>query len=319
MSHDDKTTRKNAEEVLVNPFKCFLRGLSDSCQLVIVIQLLWRNTTVRSNVVNCIILNGALFLGSLVLYQLAILPMIHFILSYQWGAQEYAALEGHQLWVVEQLLWLVFNVFWILPMFLLAKALNAMYCQQVANNAYQDLRGNAETGYQDVKQRDVLGWLGMTMADLIFSTLMQVIMLLEASLFTFIPQIGLPLSFLYNCWISSLYCFEYSWINNGWSLQRRVEYFEQHWAYFLGFGLPFTAATFFLSFMVSAATYSLLFPVMVIIATSAKPVTHDDSSTIAIVLPRRIRLCWPSRPLTHRILMRIMPSETLRVTSRSSN
>ena len=100
-------------------------------------------------------------------------------------------------------------------------------------------------------------------------------------------------------------------------MQQRVEYFETHWAFFLGFGLPFTAATFFLPFMVSVATYSLIFPLLVISATSARPVAHDDASTIAIVLPRRIRLCWPSRPLTHRILMRIMPSETLKVTSRS--
>jgi hypothetical protein len=59
-------------------------------------------------------------------------------------------------------------------MFLLAKVLNAMYCQvaspilsslvpslvelrplqQVANHAYADLRGSAETGYRDVKQRE---------------------------------------------------------------------------------------------------------------------------------------------------------------------
>eukprot|EP00045_Choanoeca_perplexa_P022442 m.9567 g.9567 ORF g.9567 m.9567 type:complete len:317 (-) comp9448_c0_seq1:58-1008(-) len=316
MGNAEPESRK-PEEVLQNPLQCFVRGLFDSCQVLVTVLLLYRNKTVRTNVVNCVILNGCLFLGSLLLYQLAILPLIHIILSYTWDAEQTRVIEGNQLWVIEQLLWMVFNVFWIIPMFLLAKVLNAMYCQQVANHAYADLRGSAETGYRDVKQRDVLGWFGMTMADLIFSTLMQLIMLVEASLFTLMPQIGLPLSFLYNCWISSLYCFEYSWINAGWSLQTRVEYFETHWAFFLGFGLPFTAATFFLPFMVSVATYSLIFPLMVISATSAHPVAHDDASTIAIVLPRRIRLCWPSRPLTHRILMRIMPGETLKVTSRS--
>jgi etoposide-induced 2.4 mRNA len=90
-----------------------------------------------------------------------------------------------------------------------------------------------------------------------------------------------------------------------------VEYFETHWAYFLGFGLPFTALTYFFTPLVSAATFALLFPFFVIIATSAKPVAYDDSTLLSVLLPARIQLCWPARPLTHRILMRILPPQTL--------
>ena len=60
---------------------------------------------------------------------------------------------------------------------------------------------------------------------------------------------GMLLSLVYSSWLTSLYCFEYTWLNAGWSLNRRLNYFERHWAYFLGFGLPFTAATYFLSFL----------------------------------------------------------------------
>merc|ERR1711916_262107 len=168
------------------------------------------------------------------------------------------------------------------------------------------------TAYQHVKDRDVLNWMGMVLADLTFSTTMQLLMLLQASAMAFIPTIGPILCFIYTCWITSLYCFEYSWISAGWSLQKRVTYFEEHWAYFLGFGLAYTTATYFLSFLVSTGTFALLFPFLLIIATSAEPTAHDDTTTIAILLPGRIAICWPTRPLTHRVLLRLIPSKRIK-------
>lgn len=121
----------------------------------------------------------------------------------------------------------------------------------------------------------------------------------QIGIISVVPKVGLPLGFVYSCWLSSLYCFEYTWINtgewaqrggvpwyasgrrhalrcgcftvvwhlrllfsppspdprhqlhqtSGWSFNRRLDAFERHWAYFLGFGLPFTTVTYFLNFL----------------------------------------------------------------------
>jgi len=48
-------------------------------------------------------------------------------------------------------------------------------------------------------------------------------------------------------WIYAFYSFEYKWINKGWTLEKRIDYFEERWAYFIGFGkdLDFSSSFFF--------------------------------------------------------------------------
>lgn len=73
-----------------------------------------------------------------------------------------------------------------------------------------------------------------------------------------LPVVGPIIAFAYTCWLTSLYSFEYTWINEGWSVQRRLDYFERHWAYFFGFGVPFTLITFWLPFFIRYKPVTLL-------------------------------------------------------------
>ena len=92
-----------------------------------------------------------------------------------------------------------------------------------------------------------------------------------------------------NCWLNSLYSFEYTWINAGWTLDQRLEYFETHWAYFLGFGSPFAfiiwlaglppvfkcaGAAHTTTHTHSAALFALCFPWFIVTAVAAKPVAR---------------------------------------------
>ena len=86
--------------------------------------------------------------------------------------------------------------------------------------------------------------------------------LLQTVLSYLIPVIGPAASFIHLSWLYSLYCFEYKWSLAGWSLERRLAHLEQNWAYFAGFGSPFTLATFFVPNFVSKGIFALLFPVV---------------------------------------------------------
>ena len=86
--------------------------------------------------------------------------------------------------------------------------------------------------------------------------------LLQTVLSYLIPVVGPATSFIHLSWLYSLYCFEYKWSLAGWSLERRLAHLEQNWAYFAGFGSPFTLATFFVPNFVSKGIFALLFPVV---------------------------------------------------------
>lgn len=63
----------------------------------------------------------------------------------------------------------------------------------------------------------------------------------------------LPLAFLFTCLANAYYLFETQWINQGMNLPERIQYLEQRWAFFLGFGLPITTASYFL-YVIDVAT-----------------------------------------------------------------
>lgn len=99
-------------------------------------------------------------------------------------------------------------------------------------------------------------------SDEMYRAILVAFFLLQTVLSYLIPVVGPATSFIHLSWLYSLYCFEYKWSLAGWSLERRLAHLEQNWAYFAGFGSPFTLATFFVPNFVSKGIFALLFPVV---------------------------------------------------------
>ncbi|KAI8067454.1 etoposide-induced protein 2.4-domain-containing protein [Gongronella butleri] len=101
--------------------------------------------------------------------------------------------------------------------------------------------------------------------------------MLVVTLVRCIPWIGTPASLLLNCVIMGYYCFEYKWIDLGWTQAHRMAFVERHWAYFLGFGLPATLLTFFLTTLHAGAVFALVYPSFVILACVSTMKPYDSS------------------------------------------
>jgi hypothetical protein len=54
--------------------------------------------------------------------------------------------------------------------------------------------------------------------------------------------------------------YRFKWVNLGLTMDQRMSSLERHWAFFLGFGIPLTTLTFFLSSLRAAAVYAIFFP-----------------------------------------------------------
>lgn len=91
-----------------------------------------------------------------------------------------------------------------------------------------------------------------------------------------IPYAGPVLAFLYASIVDSYYCFESVWLKQNYSFGERVSTLQSRWSYFLGFGIPITLFSSFMSDPVAnLAIFSLLYPFYNIMAQSAVPQPLD--------------------------------------------
>ncbi|KAI8380095.1 etoposide-induced protein 2.4-domain-containing protein [Blakeslea trispora] len=120
-----------------------------------------------------------------------------------------------------------------------------------------------------------------------------------------IPFIGVPLSFLFYCIVMAYYCFEYKWINQDWTMEQRMLYAEQHWAYCLGFGLPGTALTFFLSTLRAGGVFAIVYPFFIMMASSATPLAPFVKENSFKFLPYRMHVFAGIRWMNTAILQTI--------------
>lgn len=65
----------------------------------------------------------------------------------------------------------------------------------------------------------------------------------------------------------------YKWSNRQWRLDVRIYYFEQRWAYFAGFGLPWASLTYLFPSFLDQGLIAFLFPLFVVLALVAHPIT----------------------------------------------
>ncbi|SNX81356.1 uncharacterized protein MEPE_00061 [Melanopsichium pennsylvanicum] len=146
-----------------------------------------------------------------------------------------------------------------------------------------------------------------------------------------IPYFGRLLSFLFMCLVDGYYCFEQAWISRGWSLDRRMRYCEERWSYFVAFGLPSTAVSFFHpSGLLNLMLFMLVFPFCTVLAMLADPQPRISASgamaastngfgvaggrdyadgPLHMLIPSRLPVFWPTVKL-QRVVLKLFPSFT---------
>lgn len=147
-------------------------------------------------------------------------------------------------------------------------SINGQYFGKVAEKSYQIQRSQQQKPVTNPVQNVASG---------IFTTILYINCGITAAILSNIPVLGMPLSLLMNCIITSYYCFEYKWIYMGWNIEQRLSFMEKHWSFFLGFGFPMTILTFFLTFLRSGAIFNLVYPFV------SEPLISFDSFSFSLL------------------------------------
>jgi len=170
---------------------------------------------------------------------------------------------------IDVLLSWLYQILWIYPIYSISFILNAIWYQDIADHAFITRGGKRKT-IDFTFQR----WVN-AMAEELYRTLLFGSFMVQKTLSSFIPYIGFPISTIHLCWIYSLYSFEYKWALEGWSLEKRLVFFETRWAYFAGFGLPAALLSILFPRFISAGIFAFTFPLFIILAIVAHPIAHN--------------------------------------------
>ncbi|XP_013142682.1 PREDICTED: etoposide-induced protein 2.4 homolog [Papilio polytes] len=226
-----------------------------------------QESKVLTRVLQSCILNGFIFLLSILVFEYALLPAVRYLVLAVFGHDPGVA---HNVWGwMQPFLSMTFRMIWVLPLFLLSKLVNALWFQDIADSAYRHRRGRPQ----------FMSSVSKIIADSLFSLLVQALFLVQSMLVSMLPitYIGELLCLVHMCLLYSLYSFEYKWFNMGWELHKRLTFIETNWPYFLGFGLPLAVLTQIPhSYIISGCVFSIFFPVFILSGNEATPVIGSE-------------------------------------------
>ncbi|XP_053612248.1 etoposide-induced protein 2.4 [Plodia interpunctella] len=226
-----------------------------------------QESKVLTRVLQSCILNGFIFLLSILIFEYALLPAVKYLVTVVFGHDPGVA---RNVWGwMQPFLSMTFRMIWVLPLFLLSRLVNSLWFQDIADSAYRHRRGRPQ----------FMSSVSKIIADSLFSMLVQALFLVQSMLVSMLPitYIGELLCLLHMCLLYSLYSFEYKWFNMGWELHKRLTFIESNWPYFLGFGLPLAVLTQIpQSYIISGCVFSIFFPVFILSGNEATPVMGNE-------------------------------------------
>ncbi|GLD94921.1 hypothetical protein PINS_up003546 [Pythium insidiosum] len=262
-------------------FRAFCDGVQHAISLHRILVFYVNSRLVCVSSAKCFVLNGLIFLGSIFFFDRAVIPVIHLFGELLQRSVATSSVQAEDVRSrVDGFVFLLYQVLWMYPIYCISFILNTIWYQEIADDAYIQQHGKPSPS---------------PVADMIRDELYRAILvgffLLQTVLSYLLPVVGPAVSFIHLSWLYSLYCFEYKWSLAGWSLEKRLGHLEQNWAYFAGFGAPFTLATFFVPNFVSKGIFALLFPVFLLLAIKSEPPVEHEEQLTKLPILRFSRWC----------------------------
>ncbi|KAJ0976919.1 hypothetical protein J5N97_012393 [Dioscorea zingiberensis] len=273
----------------------WLAGFREASSLHRVAVFCLRSRMLMIRMGQCFLLNGLIFLGSLLTLKSVVIPSLLWILPgkcEQFGSRHLCehetalALYSSLRFILIQL----FYVFWFYPLYVFSIVLSTLWYNDIAKHGFDAVRrgppvtqsprrSNISDSQNVSNVSKPSGFEGVIVGigEQVYSLLLLSVFFIEVFSTGFIPFIGKGINFLLLSWMYSYYCFEYKWNLSELSLEKRLDFFESNWAFFAGFGSPCVLAIFFFSPLVSYGVMAILFPLFVLTAAGTEAEKVIDS------------------------------------------
>ena len=259
-----KTYTSNNNKFLVNHMehaKEMLKGFRDSWMLVKPIAYVINSPGVLTRVVQCTVVNGALFIGSILFFNKIADPFLH-RLGGVFGIN------------IEPIITMLYYMFWLYPIYIVSFVLTTFWVQDIFDAAFKHFyKGKAMPHYKSLSPAEFVSYL-------VKRIVMIGIFIIQCILFSYLPfGIGSIIEMMHYSLLCSYYCFEYITIALNINLAESVIMFEHNWSYFLGFGASFTAMMLKFPGIMNSGVFCFLFPFLVLTGVPADVVLKKNSGT----------------------------------------
>eukprot|EP00898_Chlorokybus_atmophyticus_P002878 jgi/Chlat1/3591/Chrsp234S03580 len=265
----------------------FWAGFKEACSIHRAVVYFARSRVILVKTAQCFLLNGLIFLGSMVLLNSVVTPFVRWLLSLSpaWAGGNIAVdspvvaeARADVARVLDSALAVMYN-----------EIAKVAYKEQLAidaSNAAADNNGkSAANGASKQQQQSSslpagIDRIGQMVGEEIYRIVLFSVFVAQVSLVSFVPAVGPFLYFILLAWLYAFYCFDYRWSLAGWSLNRRILTVLTGVS-LLRAGSPCTLATFFLNTLTSAGVMAMVFPLFVLVAMASDPAKSVDQASAA--------------------------------------
>lgn len=243
-------------------------GFKDAVSLHRCFVFFVHDNRIVKKVAQCFVLNGVIFLGSILLLQHVLKPGTHWLLHMSLHSWAPALLLN----AADSLIVAVYTWLWLFPAYTISLLVNCLWYQEIAEHAFNVIQKQAVgEGHQRQKLRHAPQPLNVFIAQEVYRVLLFSVFLAQNVVVRHVPYAGRPVQFLLTSWVYAFYWFDYKWSLTNLPLENRVQFFQSHWAYFAGFGSLCIIPQLFFSFLLSEALMGMAFPLFVLMACESDP------------------------------------------------
>ncbi|KAF0980720.1 hypothetical protein FDP41_013203 [Naegleria fowleri] len=272
-------------------FSNISKGFRDGMNLPLAIDIFAKSKTLKPLFAQCFVLNGCLFVGSIIFFDYIATPLFNSSTASESngnGLEQNAMNTDYLSFILGLLFASLKNLFWIWPLYTVSFILSAAWYDDIAEHVAKktSLHKRASSQSSSSNSLDFRSNIIKKITDLIYRPIIFFIFLLQASLVSVVPIFGTITSFVLYSWLYAFYAFEYVWSYKGYSLERRIKYFEERWGYMLAFGAPNAFLSNYFPFFLSSGVWAMLFPMFIVLAMVSKPPSSSEVESEDLKPPR---------------------------------
>ncbi|XP_052154133.1 protein EI24 homolog [Oryza glaberrima] len=262
----------------------WLAGFLQAARLHRVVSFCASSRPLSARIAQCFLLNGFIFLGSLLTLKSVVIPILSWILPGDCSQLQEQHLCDHTVAVatysfLRSVLIQIFYVLWFYPLYIFSFVLSTLWYNDIAKRALDVVKRksldatkalDAHTISESTEKPEGFDEVAIGIGEQVYSILLLTIFFIEVSVIGYIPYFGKPMNFLLLSLMYAYYCFEYKWNFFAVSLNERLDFFESNWAFFAGFGSPCVLPIFFFSPLTSYGVMAILYPLFVLTAAGTQ-------------------------------------------------
>lgn len=279
----------------------FLTGLLHACNVFAAGRHLASSEKLRVLFGKCLLLNGLLFLGSIVLLEHAVSPLVNTYLTQTQAPGVQAGLFNYAFAAMYYILWLY-------PVYSLSFIFNTAFYNDIAVESYQlETKNKVQSNFSmqmvvETIYRCLLVGFYVAQSAVVAMAGQGIDSLVMAKQIPLFSIMGAAVSCVMIACLYAFYSFEYLWEIKGVQLQNRLDHFERHWAYYAGFGTPCMIATYFFPLFISNGLWALIFPVFITLAICSKVPTLPPKAQL-----QPLPIFYVAKQMNEKFLMYFRP------------